>query len=385
MTQGEESPLDRATFPSDIPHGHFVHRNGPRRLADWGLLDRVLETNCPAVTSFATDFGDFPLVGEDLAVDGVPMGVGPRRSRIDGVLVEAAVEAGVELRDGFAVDEFLSDGDRITGIRGRRRGEPHEVTEQATIVVGADGRNSGLARHVNAPAYESAPTLTCWYFSYWSGVPSTALELYVRDQRAIFAHPTNDDLLALFVVWPSAELPRVRGDIERSYMAAIDGVPEFAERVRAGTREERFYGATQLPSFLRKPFGAGWALVGDAGAHKDPFLALGVCDALRDAELLAGALEAGLSGRRPVEAALADYETQRNDATMPDYRENLMAAQLNPLPPEHYALRAALRGSQEDTNQFYLAREGMVPPDTFFGAENLQRIMAAGAAPSVSG
>jgi flavin-dependent dehydrogenase len=171
---------------------------------------------------------------------------------------------------GFAVDEFLSDGDRITGIRGRRRGSRTSVTEQATIVVGADGRNSSLARHVNAPAYESAPTLTCWYFSYWSGVPSTALELYVRDQRAIFAHPTNDDLLALFVVWPSAELPRVRGDIERSYMTAIDGVPEFAERVRTGTREERFYGATQLPNFLRKPFGAGWALVGDAGAHKNP-------------------------------------------------------------------------------------------------------------------
>ena len=366
--------VDRATFPSDIPHGHFVHRHGPRRLADWGLLDRVLETNCPAVTSMTTDFGDFPLAGRELVVDGVPLGVGPRRSRLDNVLVEAAVDAGVELRDGFAVDEFTQEGDRITGIRGHRRGSRPGVTERAAVVVGADGRNSRLARHVQAPAHDAVPTISCWYFSYWSGVPATGLELYVQDERAIFAHPTNDDLLALFVVWPIAEFTRVRADLEREYMAVVDRVPELAERVRGGRREERFYGSAQLPNFLRKPYGDGWALVGDAGCHKDPFLALGVCDAVRDAELLADALHEGLSGRRPIEAALADYEAQRDEATLPGYRENLMAAQLKPLPAEQYALRAALRANQEDTNAFYLAREEMVPRDSFFGAENLRRI-----------
>ena len=39
--------VDRAAFPSEIPHGHFIHRHGPQRLADWGLLDRVLATGCP--------------------------------------------------------------------------------------------------------------------------------------------------------------------------------------------------------------------------------------------------------------------------------------------------------------------------------------------------
>jgi hypothetical protein len=34
-------------------------------------------------------------------------------------------------------------------------------------------------------------------------------------------------------------------------------------------------------------------LVGDAGVHKDRFLALGVCDALRDAELLTSAIDDG--------------------------------------------------------------------------------------------
>ena len=68
---------------------------------------------------------------------------------------------------------------------------------------------------------------------------------------------------------------------------SLDLIPDFASRVCAGRREERFYGCSDLPNFYRKPYGNGWALVGDAGVHKDPFLALGICDAFRDAEFLA--------------------------------------------------------------------------------------------------
>src|SRR5215212_5273921 len=90
--------LDRATFPSEIPHGHFIHMHGPRRLAEWGVLDAVLATGCPAVTSFTLDLGDGPLTGRELADGDVPLGLGPRRARLDEVLVGAAVEAGAELR-----------------------------------------------------------------------------------------------------------------------------------------------------------------------------------------------------------------------------------------------------------------------------------------------
>ncbi|MGI8801082.1 MAG: FAD-dependent oxidoreductase [Solirubrobacteraceae bacterium] len=111
--------VDRAALPSDIPHGHFVHQHGPQRLAGWGLLDQVLATNCPPVTSITTDFGDGTLSGHDLVADGVPLGVGPRRSQLDGLLVEAAVDAGAELRDRFVVDDCAWDGGRVTGIIGR--------------------------------------------------------------------------------------------------------------------------------------------------------------------------------------------------------------------------------------------------------------------------
>src|SRR5262252_2199828 len=99
--------VDRATFPSNIPHGPFIHRHGPRRLQDWGLLDRIVSTGCPPVLSMTHDEGDFPLTGTDLSVDGVAMGYAPRRAALDQILVEAAIEAGAELREGFVVEEYL--------------------------------------------------------------------------------------------------------------------------------------------------------------------------------------------------------------------------------------------------------------------------------------
>jgi flavin-dependent dehydrogenase len=158
-------------------------------------------------------------------------------------------------------------------------------------------------------------------------------------------------------------------------MAAIDTVPSLAERVRAARREEPFRGATDMPNFFRKPYGPGWALVGDAGLHKDPILALGLCDAFRDAELLVDALDDGLSGRRPIGDALHDYEQRRNGASIADFRENLRLAHFQPVPEETYRLRAALREIRR-RRASSSARQGMIPREAFFNPENLQRLMA---------
>ena len=371
--------VDRAALPSDIPHGHFVHRHGPQRLAKWGLLERVLATNCPAVTSMTTDFGDHALAGHDLIVDGVPLGIAPRRDRLDAVLAEAAVQAGVELRDRFAVLNPVRDGERVTGITGRDARSGAHVTEHASIVIGADGRNSALASAVGAQVYESAPTATCWYFSYWSGLDCRGLELHVRSGRVVFAFPTNDGLVGLFVGFAIGELGHVRADPEAAILDSVDAIAGLGERVRGGRREERCYGATQLPNFLRTPHGPGWALVGDAGCHKDPFMALGICDALRDAELLSTGVGEGLAGTRPMPEALAEYARRRDEATLPDYRQNLAMAHFEPLPEQHLRLRAALRGDRQATDHFFLATQGMVAPQTFFNDENLGRIMRGAA------
>jgi 2-polyprenyl-6-methoxyphenol hydroxylase-like FAD-dependent oxidoreductase len=169
----------------------------------------------------------------------------------------------------------------------------------------------------------------------------------------------------MFVGWPIEALPAVRSDIEAHFMAAIDAAPQLAERVRCGRREERFFGATDMANFMRRPYGPGWALVGDAGCHKDPYLALGICDALRDVEFLVDALDDGLSGRRDLQEALAGYEKRRNEATRSDYWQNINAARFKPAPDEVYRIRAAVRGNQDATNRFFMANEGMIPREAF--------------------
>jgi flavin-dependent dehydrogenase len=351
--------LDRTSFPSDIPHGHFIHRDGPRTLARWGVLDR-LSGCCPPVTAFTLDLGDFPLTGRDLVVDGVAFGYAPRRAALDKVLVEAAVDAGAELRERVVVEAPLWEDGRVVGIRARLA-NGDAIEERAPVTIGADGRHSRLAAGVGAPMYDAVLAVTCWYFSYWSGVRSEGLEVYVGTDRMIFAFPTGGGLFAIFVAAPAAALPTLRADLDAGVMAAIDAIPEFSARVRAGRREERFQGATDLPNFFRKPYGPGWALVGDAGCHKDPCLALGICDAFRDVDLLVDAVDEALSGRASWDAALAGYERQRNDLGRGDYWQNLSGARFERPPDAAFAARASIRADVHATRQFFLAREGMVP------------------------
>ncbi|MCC6314071.1 MAG: NAD(P)/FAD-dependent oxidoreductase [Thermomicrobiales bacterium] len=373
--------VDRSTFPSDIPHGHFIHHGGTGVLQRWGLLDDVIATGAPPITTMSTEWHGVRLTGENVAVNGVPLGIAPRRTALDALLVDAAVDAGAELRTSFTVEDFITDGnDRVTGITGHERGSTRPVSEQARMTIGADGRYSGLARFVDALAGNACPTLTCFYFSYWSGIPDQGIRVVDLGDKAIFVAPTNDRLHMVFVTWPIDQAPSVRADIEGRFMSAIDESPDLAGIIRNGRREEPFRGAVDLPNFMRTPQGDGWALVGDAGCHKDPYMALGCGDAFRDAELLADAIHRGLSGEQPLSDALAEYERRRNEATLADYRQNLHMAQFRGLPPEQRALRAAIQGDAEAIRDMYLALELLTPPERFFNPDNLQKLLSGGPA-----
>jgi flavin-dependent dehydrogenase len=366
--------VDRATFPSDTMSTHAVKGAGAIQLHRWGLLDQVHATNCPPLVNFRFDLGPFALTGSPPLPDDVGGAYAPRRTLLDKILVDAAVAAGAELREEFPVKEVITDGDRVTGIRSHTRGGA-SVTEQGRIVIGADGMRSIVARTVQPPTYNTKPALSCAYYSYWSDVPLDGVEFYPREHRMALTFPTNDDLVAIYAAWPIQEFHTVRADIEGNFRRALDLAPNLAERVRKGKREERFVGTGTLPNFFRKPYGPGWALVGDAGCHKDPITAQGITDAFRDAELLAEAIDAGFSGRRPLEEALAEYERQRNEAAMPIYELTCQFATLEPPAPEMQQLFGALLGNQEETDRFFGTIEGTVPIPEFFSPENVQRIM----------
>jgi flavin-dependent dehydrogenase len=244
------------------------------------------------------------------------------------------------------------------------------------MVIGADGPHSLVARSVQAPLYNTHPSLTCGYQSYWSGLAVDGVKLYARDGRFIVAGATNDGIVQVEVVWPVAEFHAVRADIERALLDALDEhAPDLAERVRAGQREERFYGVSNLANYFRKPFGPGWALVGDAGYHKDPITAQGISDALVCAEMLAEALDSGFTGRQPLDEALEAYQRRRDAALMPMYDLTVQLARMEPPSPPMQQLYQALRGNQPEIDRFLGTVEGTVSIRKFFASENLERIL----------
>lgn len=332
--------VDRDEFPSDTMSTHFVHPWGLARLQRWGLLDALLATGCPTFPNIRLQAGSFVMPRPVEPTDGVTVACAPRRTVLDALLVEAAREAGAEVRGRFSVREVLVEDGRVVGIRGRNA-DGSDVEERARIVVGADGLHSAVARAAGAATYNEQPTLTCGYFAYFEDVPAEMAEIYHDEGCIALLFPTHDGQSCIAVQRPRAEFITMRADIEGGFFAVLDRFGNLGDRVRRGHRVTRWQGAGDLPNQFRVPYGPGWALVGDAGYYKDPITGTGISDAFRDAELLASALERGLSGAKPMEEALAGYQRARDSEAMPLYQQTLFLATL----PSPERLAAGMRAS----------------------------------------
>jgi len=371
--------VDRADFPSDTLSGHAIQPAGVAALARWGLLDRLVATGVPAVETMTFDVGPIAITGTPPAVDGISQMYVPRRTVLDALLVDAAAESGVEVRERFSVKDLLFEGDRVVGVRGRDA-NGRAVEERAALVIGADGKNSFVARSVGARTYAEQPAPTVAAYSYWNGVDVAGGELYVRPNRFIVAVPTHDDLVIVAQAVALADAAEYRADIESAFTASLELAPSLAQRIAAGHRVERFRFTTETDGFFRVPIGPGWALVGDAGYHKDPITAQGMRDAFRDAELLADAIDRGLGMEvaAGLDTALATYHHVRDASARPMYDFTCRLAHVEePPPPEMQALLAALPGNQAEIDRFFGIMAGTVAIDDFLSPASVGRIMAS--------
>ncbi|GAA1607601.1 FAD-dependent oxidoreductase [Actinoplanes couchii] len=352
--------VDRDTFPSDTVSTHTVHPPGVSALQRWGLLDQVVGTGVPPVGRYSFDFGPVTLAGAPGTPE-QPYAYAPRRVLLDKILLDAAAAAGAEVREGYSVEEILTDTDgTVTGIRGK-----DGSVEHARLVVGADGRNSLVARTVGAAAYEDRPPLIVGYYAYFSNLPTDTFEAYNRPGRGWALCPTNDGLTWLLGGWPYAELAEHRNDVDGTMATMFAGAPEWDARFREAKQETRWVGSS-VPNYLKVPSGPGWALVGDAGYSRDYITAQGITDAFLDAELLAAAITGD---------DLAGYQARRDARAMPRYRMTLGAAALQPPDEQMIALVTAIAGDQEKTDAFMRLNSGVTPPAEFFAPENMARLL----------
>jgi len=309
--------VDRASFPSDTLSTHAIGLNGMVQLDRWGLLPKLLEAGTPPIRNLSFRVGEDVIVRSIKERFGVDMLMAPRRHVLDTLLVDAAVAAGAKLRTGVTIDGVLrSDMGRVAGVHGQNRhGARLEI--EAAVVVGADGRGSRIARAVDAPFTEvRQANHSATYYAYFSGHWPT-MKYYLGDRTFAGVFPTNHGEACIWVCLPADKADRIRRrhlTLDGAFDAMLrDASPELAERIKtSATRRSVTRGATRLPNHLREPVGPGWALVGDAGYHRDPITGQGISDAFRDADLLATALDGVLRGDVDEAIAFTEYHQLRD-------------------------------------------------------------------------
>jgi 2-polyprenyl-6-methoxyphenol hydroxylase-like FAD-dependent oxidoreductase len=305
--------IDRGQLGSDTLSTHALLRGGVVQLSRWGLLPALEEAGTPPVRSVAFFYGGDRVTIPIKSRAGVDALLAPRRSLLDRVLVEAAATAGADVRFETSLSGLLrTSGGRVHGVAIEGAdGAPRRVL--ASIVIGADGLRSKVARLAAAPPYYVGRHSSAVVYAYWSGLEPHEYEWHFVPGASAGVVPTNGGQCCVMVSTRAREFHEVFGrDVPGGYFRTLShAAPTLAARLGRPPRGLAFHGFPGHAGYFRESRGAGWALVGDAGCFTDPLNAHGITDALRDAEGLADAVAAGS------EAALDAYQCERDELSRP--------------------------------------------------------------------
>ena len=306
--------VDRASFPSDTLSTHAIARGGVVQLYRWGLLDEVLASGAPAIRRVEFFTSGDPVVRTVKDRYGVDFVVAPRRHVLDPLIQSAAVDAGARLRTGTTVTGVVrNSGGRVVGITGRDGDGPIEI--RARFVVGADGLKSRIARSVGARMLERRDSASATHYAYFAG-SWPAMEYHLGDGSFAGVFPTHSGEACVWVCasddWALGHR-RHHSTIDDAFRAMIGATsPSLASRLRYAVDTSTARGMMSIPNQIVEPIGDGWALVGDAGYHRDAITGHGISDAFRDAELLAEALDRALCTPLDEREALRGYHAMRD-------------------------------------------------------------------------
>jgi 2-polyprenyl-6-methoxyphenol hydroxylase-like FAD-dependent oxidoreductase len=285
--------IEKSAAGSDTTSTHALMRAGVMQLNRWGLLDRVIASGAPAIRTSTFHYGKEAieiLIQERYGVDAL---YAPRRTELDSILVNAAMESGAEIIHGATVEGVLHSSGRATGVEFRdARGNLHSL--RAGMVIGADGARSVVARSVNSRVVREGHHRCALVYGYWHGLELNGTHWYYGQDVAGGAIPTHDGSACVFVAMRPERYESARGGIDALFAQVLEETDApLARMVERGVRVGKLHPFAGRTGFIREAWGPGWALVGDASCFKDPLTAHGMTDALRDAELLAHAVLMG--------------------------------------------------------------------------------------------
>ncbi|MFD9698201.1 NAD(P)/FAD-dependent oxidoreductase [Lentzea sp. NPDC059081] len=363
--------IDRSEFPSDTMSTLYLHQPGVARLARWGLLPAVAASGCPKLDRVTYQVRDVRLQGAAAVLGDVDGTYAPRRAVLDKIVADAAVAAGAEFRDATRLVRLTGD-DRVDGVvlRDRAGGE---VVEKAHVVIGADGMRSTVARLACAPPVRSDPLATCVYYSFWQGLPAH-FEFHERTGGWVAVIPTNDGLTIIATYLPQDRFATIRADPLAGHLDAVrTTAPGVFDRAMAAERVDRLHGTGDQRNFFRQAWGPGWALIGDAGHHKDSITARGITDAMLQAELLADSIAPCLDDPVRLDAAAQEFGVARDKTLVEVYRSTLATARLE-VGPARLAMLRAISTSPDLTSRYFGVIAGMNSMDDLITPDLLARL-----------
>lgn len=304
--------IDRGRYGTDTLSTHALMRGAVLQLHRWNLLPAVIASGAAPVRKATFFYGDDDAVAIPVNPrDGVDALYAPRRFVLDRLLIDAAAASGADVVYGIRLRELQrSAAGRVTGaVLEDEAGTVHRV--RARMVIGADGMRSTVARLVDAPAYRVGQHATATMYGHWSGLDVDGYGWYFVPGLSAAAIPTNGGQTCVSVSMPGSTFAGLVAHRQKSAFRDLlsQVAPALAEQI-GGSDPVPLHGFAGQAGFFRRARGSGWALVGDAGYFKDPLTAHGITDALRDAELLASAIDEGS------DTALADYQDQRDAASV---------------------------------------------------------------------
>ena len=297
--------VDRARFPSDTASTHGVQPTGVKILEQLGVLERLLEVT-PAIERGTMAFGDAQVEVEFAERAGAPM-LSARRVTLDHVLLDAAASAGADVRTQTAVTGLVEERGRVVGVK-TKAGEL-----RASLVVGADGVNSSVARLVGAREYDRTPAGRLFTWGYFEGAQADQSHMWLGliGDHGFLAFPTDAGLFMAAVVPSIERRDEVLADREKAFAGELRHWPAL-EAALMGTQRVGPVRVMARDGFFRESAGRGWVLVGDAGHFKDPSPGQGISDALRQAVTLAPVVESALDAPDTADRLLRDWWAWRD-------------------------------------------------------------------------
>ena len=327
--------LDKAHFPSDTLSTHFFRLPALQVFERLEVLDQVSAAAPPMRTLW--NYIDGHVISEP--VDGpdehLRYFLCERRITLDWILFQRLTrQPEVEVRQGAHVKALVWQDGRVAGVRLSEADGSREAS--ARVVFGADGLYSTLARELQPEFETQSPVRRCMYYTYFRGlVPVDGLpaaEHHFLGDSLTYVFATDGDLTLVAVSVPISEFAAFKQQPQAQLLAHLASVPMLAPRLGRAEIAAEVKGAGNIPCHQRRPYGPGWALVGDAHQVLDPWSGMGIDHASTHAGLLADALHRFLDGEADWEASMSEYRAQARAWSEKTYRRtSTYAADLRPM------------------------------------------------------